>query len=185
MAKATGDPRLVAQASPMRRVALCIVGCLLAPLPATAARAGTVLLAPPVDAAIARPFEAPVGPYGAGHRGVDYAVSTGTRIRAAAAGRVTFAGSVAGARAVTIQHRNDVRTTYSVLSQILVTTDDHVHRGQWIGLSGVTHPGQAPGLHFGVKVGDVYVDPATLLGASDITQALHLAPLSWQPVPQV
>jgi hypothetical protein len=142
-------------------------------------------LIPPVDAAISRPFDAPDGIYGAGHRGVDYALPTGTRIRAAGAGRVTFAGNVAGLLAVTVQHPAGVRTTYSVLSRILVAAGDEVQQGQWIGLSGVTHPGAAPGLHFGVKVGDAYVDPATLLGKSDVTEALHLAPLAWRPVPQV
>ena len=149
------------------------------------ANAGTVILAPPLDAAVARVFLAPTGVYGPGHRGIDYGVSTGTPIRAAGAGTVTFAGVVAGARAVTIQHGGGVRTTYSVLSRILVRRGDSVQQGQWIGESGWTHPGVAPGLHFGVKVGDVYVDPLSMLAPSDVSEALHLAPLAWRPVPAV
>ncbi|MDP9233965.1 MAG: peptidoglycan DD-metalloendopeptidase family protein [Actinomycetota bacterium] len=168
----------------MRSLTACIAVCFVAAAnPAGAGTAG--FLIPPVDAAIARPFEAPPGPYGPGHRGVDYAVPTGTRIRAAAEGTVIFAGSVAGSPAVTIQHDDGVRTTYSVLSRILVHTGDRVHQGEWVGLSGFAHPGQGPGLHFGVKVGNNYVDPTGLFGATDVTEALHLAPLAWRPAPAV
>lgn len=168
----------------MRSLTACIAVCLAA-APTTAGALPRRFLIPPVGAAITRPFEAPLGPYGPGHRGVDYAVSMGTRVRAAADGTVIFAGPVAGSLAVTIQHEGDVRTTYSVLSQILVHTGDRVRQGEWVGLSGITHPGQGPGLHFGVKVGDAYVDPSSLLGQTDVTQALHLAPLAWHPVPAV
>ena len=168
----------------VRSVTACIAVCLVAAAtPAGALPTG--FLIPPVDAAIMRPFEAPLSPYGPGHRGVDYAVPAGTRVRAAADGTVIFEGPVAGSLAVTIQHEGNVRTTYSVLSQILVHAGDPVRQGEWVGLSGTTHPGQGPGLHFGVKVGDAYVDPSTLLGETDVTQALHLAPLAWRPVPAV
>jgi Peptidase family M23 len=162
-------------------VALLIAG----PASPATAGGGALLLVPPVDAPISRPFQAPDSPYGSGHRGVDYTIAPGTRIRAAAAGTVTFAGSVAGSRAITIQHQGGVRTTYSVLSQIFVHGGDEVEEGQWLGEAGVTHPGQDSGLHFGVKVDDLYVDPALFFGQSDVSDALHLAPLAWEPVPQV
>jgi Peptidase family M23 len=167
----------------VRSVAVGVVGCLLSSLATPALAQTHVLLIAPVDASISRPFESPQGPYGPGHRGIDYAVPQGTRVRAAASGRVTFAGSVAGSVAVTIQHEGGVRTTYSVLSEALVRRGDPVRQGQWVGLSATTHPGQDAGLHFGVKLGDVYVDPATMLGAADVSEAIHLAPLAWRPAP--
>jgi hypothetical protein len=169
----------------VRSLAAFLIACVTAGLAAPAGAQTAIQLIPPVDAAIARPFEAPSGPYGPGHRGVDFAVPAGTRVGAAAAGQVAFAGSVGGSLAVTLAHEGGVRTTYSVLSQITVHAGEPVEQGQWLGLSGVAHPGQSAGLHFGVKIGGVYVDPATLFGPSDVTQALHLAPLAWRPAPQV
>jgi hypothetical protein len=168
----------------MRSVAAILV-FLTAAVASPASAVTPIQLIPPVDAPIMRPFEAPDGPYGPGHRGIDYAVPAGTRVRAAAAGTVAFAGQVGGSLAVTVSHEGGVRTTYSVLSQITVHLGDAVQQGQWLGLSGVAHPGGDPGLHFGVKIDGVYVDPATLLAPVDVTQAIHLAPLAWRPVPDV
>jgi Peptidase family M23 len=169
----------------VRSLAGCLIACVTWGLLAPAVGAPAVRLIPPVDAAIARPFEAPSGPYGPGHRGIDYAVPTNTRVRAAAAGTVAFAGQAGGSLAVTVAHAGDVRTTYSVLSRLSVHAGETVQQGQWLGLSGVAHPGGDPGLHFGAKIAGAYVDPTTLFGPVDVTQALHLAPLAWQPVPQV
>jgi Peptidase family M23/Putative serine esterase (DUF676) len=169
----------------MRSAAGLLIVCLTSLVAAPAGAVSATRLIPPVDAPIARPFEAPDGPYGPGHRGIDYAVASATRVTAAAAGTVAFAGQVGGSLAVTVAHEGGVRTTYSVLSQTTVHVGDAVQQGQWLGLSGVAHPGGDPGLHFGVKVDGVYVDPATLFGPSDVTQAIHLAPLAWRPVPQV
>lgn len=167
----------------MRRLVACLTVCVAASLTLAAAAQASIELLPPVDAPIARQFQTPSGPYGPGHRGVDYAVPTGTRVRAAAAGRVTFAGPVAGSLAVTVAHEGGVHTTYSVLSQVGVHAGELVQQGQWLGSSGITHPGQGAGLHFGVKIGEAYVDPAAFFAPSDVTQALHLAPLAWRPVP--
>ena len=93
---------------------------------ATAAQAQTPLLIPPMDGAVARHFEAPPSDYGPGHRGIDYAVPRGMPVRAAAGGVVTFAGPVAGSRAVSVRHRGDVTTTYSVLDEIYVSEGDVV-----------------------------------------------------------
>ena len=60
-----------------------------------------VCLVAPVDGPVISEY-APVGSYG-GHWGIDYAAAVGTSVRAPASGRVTFAGSVAGMRSVTIE----------------------------------------------------------------------------------
>lgn len=138
-------------------------------------------MTPPVDGAIGRPYDPPPGPFGAGHRGIDYAVSPGGLVRAAEAGRVTFAGPVAGVRAVSIDHGDGLTTTYSSLSSTFVGTTETVHQGQWLGRAGVAHDGGAAGLHFGVKLNGEYVDPSAYLGPVGLAGAIHLAPTVWHP----
>src|SRR5688572_14160867 len=45
----------------------------------------------PVEGSVARYFEEPLGPYAAGHRGVDFAVASGTQVVASNSGVVIFA----------------------------------------------------------------------------------------------
>lgn len=162
------------------RIPTAVVGSLfLAAIPTSARAQIPVTLIPPVDAAVARLFEAPATDYGRGHRGIDYAVPTGTAVRAAAAGTVTYAGIVAGDLFVTIAHGSGLETTYSELSAISVTEGAVVEEGTWIGRSGSAHGGDS--LHFGVKLEGAYVDPESFLGALDVTGAIHLAPLVWEP----
>jgi murein DD-endopeptidase MepM/ murein hydrolase activator NlpD len=81
-----------------------VVAGLLLMLLSPSGAAAQALLIPPVDHTIQRLFEAPDGPFGPGHRGIDYGVVPGVKVRAAAAGRVSFAGPVAGNLAVSIEH---------------------------------------------------------------------------------
>ena len=50
----------------------------------------------PLRGAVVRGFDARAGPYGPGHRGIDIAASEGAVAQAPAAGKVVFAGPVAG-----------------------------------------------------------------------------------------
>ncbi|HWC14151.1 MAG TPA: peptidoglycan DD-metalloendopeptidase family protein [Actinomycetota bacterium] len=147
-------------------------------------------LVPPVAGAITRSFEVPGTEWGPGHRGIDLAVAAGTQVRAAAAGTVSFAGSVGSRVAVTVEHGSGLETTYSDLSSIAVARGDTVRATTWIGTAGVAHDqhdhGTAAatgGIHFGVKLNGVYVDPALYLGPLDTGSAIHLAPLVWEPPP--
>lgn len=135
---------------------------------------------PPVDDALVRHFEAAEHDYGPGHRGIDFAAQRGARVRAAAAGKIAFAGRVAGHGAVTIDHGHDVRTTYSRLAEVYVSVGDEVEQGTWLGTAGDAHHG-VPGLHFGVIVAGEYADPETYLGPLDAGTAIHLAPAAWTP----
>ena len=100
-------------------------------------------------------------------------------VRSAASGTVVFAGRVPDGFAVTIAHTGSIETTYSGLSEATVTSGDQVIEGTWVGRAGTTHG--EPGLHFGVKVHDEYVDPAGYFADVSVGDAIRLAPLVWQP----
>ena len=116
---------------------------------------------PPVDAPVSDPFRRPATPYGAGNRGLEYDTRPGEVVVAAAAGEVTFAGSVAGRRYVTVQHRDGVRTAYGPLGRLApgVRPGTSVAAGDAVGTAGDV-------VLWTARIGDVYVDPAILLAAS-------------------
>jgi murein DD-endopeptidase MepM/ murein hydrolase activator NlpD len=127
---------------------------------------------------VIRPFEAPTGPFGPGHRGIDIAAPFGTPVRAAQNGAVAFAGWIAGSLFVSIDHPDGVRTTYSWLSEATAKKGDTVKRGQVIGRTGHGHPELSqPHLHFGARVGEVYIDPMSLLEGGSVVGSIHLAPI--------
>lgn len=131
-----------------------------------------VCLSPPVPGPVVTPY-APVGAYG-GHWGVDFASSVGDYVRSPASGSVTFAGSVAGMRTVTVEPVAGFKVSVSYLSRIDVTAGSHVDRGDALGLAGAPHG--RPGVHLSTRVDGSYVDPARHMGchATDITRALRL-----------
>jgi murein DD-endopeptidase MepM/ murein hydrolase activator NlpD len=121
-----------------------------------------ILLSPPLDVAPGDAF----GPRGTRfHTGVDYAAPVGTRVGAAGAGIVTYAGELAGGwgRVVTIAHGADVRTVYAHLSAIRVRVGRFVEAAQTIGLVGKSGNASGPHLHFEVRVRGAAVDPLTAL----------------------
>jgi murein DD-endopeptidase MepM/ murein hydrolase activator NlpD len=133
-----------------------------------------------VPGPVVRYFE-PTGAY-SGHWGVDLAAPVGSPVTAASPGSVTFAGSVAGMRSVTVDHGGGVKTSYSYLSRIDVTRGDRVAQGDVVGLSGLDHGRQA--LHFSVRLRDVYQDPLAWLGClEDPRDGLALLPRQPMPVP--
>ena len=149
----------------------------LGPVVAQQRSASGPWLITPVDQAISRHFEAPSSAFGPGHRGIDFGVAPGTRVRSAAAGTVKFAGVVAGRLAVTVAHNGGLETTYSMLSEVRVSKGQEVAPGRFVGVSGSAHNGQGGGLHFGVKLDGAYVDPVLFLGPLDLSAAVHLAPV--------
>lgn len=131
-----------------------------------------VCVSPPVDGGVIAPY-APVGEY-AGHWGLDYSAEPGSAVRAPASGVVTFAGSVAGMRTVTLEPVPGLKVSLSYLATVEVSTGSHVGRGERIGTSGLPHG--VPGVHLSVRVDGRYVDPVAYLGcrSTDITRALRL-----------
>lgn len=131
-----------------------------------------ICVSPPVDGPVTAGY-APIGDY-AGHWGLDFSAEPGSAVRAPATGVVTFAGSVAGMRTVTIEPTPGQRISVSYLSAVQVTTGARVTRGERIGSSGVPHG--VAGVHMSVRVDGRYFDPAAFLGCrtTDITRALRL-----------
>lgn len=137
------------------------------------------LLAAPVPGPVLAGF-APQGYHG-GHWGVDLAAPEGTPVGAAAAGMVTFAGSVAGMLTVTVNHGGLVRTSYSYLSAVTVSAGARVSRGTIVGSSGLDHDRAA--VHWSLRVGDRYLDPLAACRLSgDPGPAVRLAGIATQRV---
>lgn len=133
----------------------------------------------PVGGSVVRPFQEPAGRYGSGHRGVDFAAPSGAPVRAANDGTVVFAGLVAGTLHVVIAHDGGLRTSSSYLSRVDVRVGQRVSRGAVIGAAGGTGEAHAGGVvHFGVRVGDRYIDPMLLFGPTDLTELVRLVPVS-------
>lgn len=152
---------------PLLAVALVVAATLLLGPPAVAApspvpvRGGWPLPGPPV---VLRGFDPPESQWGPGHRGVDLAAGPGQEVLSAAAGRVAFAGRVAGKPVVVIEH-GGVRTTYEPVLAA-VTVGQPVRAGQPIGqVGGGSHCAEGC-LHWGLRRGDDYLDPLSLLGAA-------------------
>ena len=120
-------------------------------------------LAPP-RVVMAR-FQAPAGPFAPGHRGVDLASQVGAAVLVAGPGVVAFAGVVAGRGAVSVEHTGGLRTTYEPVLAI-VRAGDRVVAGQPLGgLEAVaSHCAPAACLHWGLRRGETYLDPLTLVG---------------------
>lgn len=113
---------------------------------------------------VTRGFDPPSSPYGPGHRGVDLAGTPGDAVHSAGAGVVVFAGAVAGRPVVSIQHANGLRTTYEPVAPSL-GAGAVVVRGAVVGTLLPGHAGcpAAACLHWGLRRGEVYLDPWLLL----------------------
>ena len=142
----------------------------LTPVAAVAENPQCVGLAWPVSGEVIAPY-APSGRY-AGHWGIDIGTEPRSVVRAAASGRVTFAGDVAGNRTVTIDHGGGLRTSYSYLEERSVGAGSWIERGEPVGRSGSPHA--TSGLHFSVRVSGAYVDPLAWLGCQTYQPARAL-----------
>ena len=123
--------------------------------PVTAGAVPPCLL-PPVSAPVVDAFREPACPYCPGNRGLELAPARGSAVIAAAPGRVSFAGSVAGVRYVVVEHTSGHRTTYGGLASMVVRTGAAVTAGVIVGVS-------SDRLFFGLRLGEHYLDPAPFL----------------------
>ncbi|MEV4346134.1 M23 family metallopeptidase [Actinoplanes sp. NPDC049596] len=108
---------------------------------------------------VVRAFDPPAQPWLAGHRGVDLQAPVSAPVMSAGPGTVLYAGVLAGRGVISIAHAGGLRTTYEPVTPS-VSVGDVVAGGAVIGL---LEPGH-PGLHWGLRRGDLYLDPLALLG---------------------
>jgi murein DD-endopeptidase MepM/ murein hydrolase activator NlpD len=111
----------------------------------------------PTTRPISDPWRPPANPYAAGNRGIEFATVAGDQVLIPAAGSVTFAGSVAGTYYLVVLHADGIRTTLGGLTGSAFHIGDTVTAGQIAGTA-------AGRIHFGARVGDLYIDPTPLLG---------------------
>ncbi|PWW23264.1 peptidase M23-like protein [Geodermatophilus normandii] len=155
---------------PARLLLVILLACaaVLAPAPAVAEPAvpaavpWTSPLGDPPE--VTRPFAPPPSPYGPGHRGADLAGVPGAVVAAAGDGVVVFAGMVAGRPVVSVDHAGGLRTTYEPVDAV-VAAGQAVARGAPLGWLLAGHEGcpATACLHWGLRRGEVYLDPLSLL----------------------
>lgn len=98
------------------------------------------------------------------HYGLDLSGRLGDPVTAANAGEVVLVRDCwASGRTVLLWHGAGLFTAYFHLSRTLVEEGARVTRGQRVGLVGRSGRAAGPHLHWSVRVGDLYVDPESVL----------------------
>ena len=125
---------------------------------------------PHVPISLAWPVHGPIGsPFGPRgnrfHAGIDIVAPITTPVRAAADGRVSFAGWAAGGwgKLVIVDHAQGARSLYAHLSAVGVKVGQLVVTGSRIGRIGATGDASGPHLHFEVRVRGASADPLPAL----------------------
>lgn len=124
----------------------------------------------PVDGPVLRPFSFGSDPYAAGqHRGIDIGAPSGTPVRAAAGGFVSFAGTVPnGGKTVTIQTSTGYAVTLVHLGSIRVFRGTTIEEGATVGTVGPSGVPDIPEpyVYLGIRVASDdqgYLDPLRFL----------------------
>jgi murein DD-endopeptidase MepM/ murein hydrolase activator NlpD len=138
------------------------------PAPTTGA-CGPLRLSSPVKGTETSPF----GPrWGRNHDGVDIAAPTGTPIRAAECGIVSFAGAQSGyGNMVCVKHSSRFETCYAHMTNYAVSQGQRVEQGQVIGYVGCTGNCTGPHLHFETRVDGSARDPRPYLAGGAVPGA--------------
>ncbi|WP_106854689.1 peptidoglycan DD-metalloendopeptidase family protein [Caballeronia novacaledonica] len=131
------------------------------PPPAVAASASKGTFVWPVRGEVVRKFGA------SGNKGIDIEGKVGQPVKAAAPGKVVYAGNGLRSygRMIIVKHGNDYLTAYAYNDKLLVKEGDTVKQGATIADMG-TGPTGTPVLHFEVRKSGAAVDPLPLLGAA-------------------
>ena len=94
------------------------------------------------------------------HTGLDISAPTGTAIKAAASGTVTFAGWKGSyGYMIVISHGNGVQTYYAHCSKLYASVGQTVSQGETIAAVGSTGNSTGPHLHLEVRVNGVAYNP--------------------------
>jgi len=107
----------------------------------------------------------PILHYTTQHKGIDFAVMTGTPVMAAGAGTIDYAGTNGSYGVyVRIKHDGSHETAYAHLSRLAkgIRPGTHVAQGQTIAYSGSTGRATGPHLHYEVLVNESQVNPMSV-----------------------
>lgn len=99
------------------------------------------------------------------HKGVDYAARTGTPVKAAGDGEVTYLGRKGGyGQVLILKHGDRYETLYAHLSGFKrgLSDGDHVMQGEVIGYVGQTGLATGPHLHYEFRIDGVHQNPESL-----------------------
>ncbi|MDR7081409.1 murein DD-endopeptidase MepM/ murein hydrolase activator NlpD [Arthrobacter ginsengisoli] len=124
--------------------------------------------------AVARAFDPPARPWLSGHRGVDLrAAHDGVPVTSPAAGTVSFAGVVVDRAVITVDHGNGLRSSFEPVRSDL-GAGAVVAEGDVLGWIQPGHCGPAHCVHWGVRRGDVYLNPLGFV--TDLRPSVLLPP---------
>jgi len=101
------------------------------------------------------------------HKGIDFAVPTGTPVMAAGSGTIQIQGWLGGyGNFVLVNHGNTYSTAYGHLSRFApgLHQGSHVRQGQVIAFSGATGLATGPHLHWGLNWFQMRLDPSRSTG---------------------
>ncbi|MEU5242391.1 M23 family metallopeptidase [Streptomyces lydicus] len=123
---------------------------------------------PVENSRVSTPYKAGGGLWSSGsHTGIDFPVSTGTRVQAVGTGTIVEAGwGGAYGNNIVIRMSDGKYTQYGHLSKITVNQGQKVTARQQIGISGATGNVTGPHLHFEARTGPAYgsdIDPSAYL----------------------
>jgi murein DD-endopeptidase MepM/ murein hydrolase activator NlpD len=107
------------------------------------------------------------------HQGVDVQAVPGTPVRAPNAGQVVLAADLYFlGHTVMLDHGSGLFSLVAHLSRIAVRVGTRAARGDLLGDTGATGRVTGPHLHWGVRLGELNVDPIALLAAvADLAEA--------------
>ena len=119
-----------------------------------------ISLIKPISGVITSRFGAGSSIRRSSHTGLDISASTGTPIKAAASGTVTFSGYKGSyGNMIVISHGNGVQTYYAHCSKLYYSSGATVSQGQTIAAVGSTGNSTGPHLHLEVRVNGVAYNP--------------------------
>lgn len=103
--------------------------------------------------------------WGRTHTGIDIGAPTGTAVRCAASGKVTFSGWKGElGNLVVVTHSNGIQTYYGHCSKLLVTAGQTVSAGDTIAKVGSTGRSTGSHLHFEIRINGGSINPQGYIG---------------------
>lgn len=120
----------------------------------------------PTVGSVLRLFDPPAHRWSTGHRGVDIASDDGV-VGAPGAGVITFSGTVVDRGVVTITHADGLRTSLEPVADA-PPAGTTVQAGDPVGVVEAVGHCRRACVHWGVRRGETYLDPLSLLGREPV-----------------